>query len=179
MFEPTAIPASLTIEQIAEATNSIAAEVAAIDETVNQQYQAYCAWVAPYAERRGKLMQVWQSLYELQSDMQLEAALANMNAEIATDAIEQPGPQEPPSMSVAAKKKERLTPRSVMLDLLRASIGPVSAWDLAQAVQRAGLQTKMTGADLVYQTLYAARKAGHPIERNDDGSWHWIRDNAA
>lgn len=180
MFEAAVIPSGLTLAQLAESINTVRLEVEAIDLTVNQRYQEYCAWVAPFAERRGKLMQVWQSLYELQSDMQLEAALANMNAEIATDAIEQPGPQEPPSMSVAAKKKERQTPRSVMLDLLRASIGPVSAWDLAQAVQRAGIQTKMTGAELVYQTLYAARnKAGHPIERNEDGSWHWIRDNAA
>lgn len=179
MFEPTAIPKGLTLEQIAEAINSTRVQVEAIDALVTEKYGEYCAWVAPLAERRAKLMQVWQSLFDLGNDLQLESAIENMNAAAWSETIEQPLAQEPSPMSGVTKKRERPTPRSVMLDFLRASIGPVSAWDLEQAVQRAGLKTKMTGADLVYQTLYAARKAGHPIGRNEDGSWHWIRDNAA
>jgi hypothetical protein len=169
MAGPQAIPEGLTVEQALEMISNIQGQVQQVDLVLGEINERYFAEWTPWTERRTKLMAAWTAVYELLPYL----------PSLASSAAASIGAEPPAEMITAKPKNERITPRSVMLDLLRASTGPVSAWDLAAVVQRAGLQTKMAGAELVYQTLYAAKKAGHPIERNEDGSWHWKRDNAA
>jgi hypothetical protein len=163
------IPEGLTVEQALGIIENIRSEVIGIDAIISDINARYLQEWTPWNERKTKLMSAWQALYELLP--YLPPSVINPSA---------PAPEPPPEApSVFAEKKGRTTPRSLMLELLRATIGPVSPDALWAAVQHAGLQTKMTGAELVYQTLYAARKKGHPIERNDDGSWFWKREAAA
>jgi hypothetical protein len=154
----------LTLEEATAAVGKIKAEVEEIDSVLGLIIEKFNQDCAPFHERRAKLMAAWQALYNL-------APYPSSSTQAALEKFE----SQPP----AAIENGKRTPRTIMLDLLRASTGPVSSWDLADVVKRAGLEPKMTGNELVYQTLYAAKKAGHPIERNEDGSWHWIRDNAA
>jgi len=164
------VPEGLTMEQALDMITNIQAQVQEVDVAIGEINARFFVEWNPWNERRTKLMAAWQAIYDLLPYLPSEFASATA-ASLEVEA--------PPDVVPAKPKKERVTPRSVMLEVLRTAIGPVSQDVLIAAVHRAGLQPKMTGAELVYQTLYAAKKAGHPIDRTELGSWFWVRDNAA
>jgi len=146
---------------------SIEAQIGEIDIEIEIVNQKYLAVFNPLAEKRGRLVYAWQSLNAILPDLTMSSDGPPV-PEVAKA-------QEPRAFA----RGEKATPRSIMLNMLRSSIGAVSAEALWGAVQAAGLKTKMTGPELVYQTLYHARKHGHPVDRNADGAWFWVREDAA